>query len=132
MELYIGGYAQGKLDYVMKKLHNRQFFVADGDNKDVLLELSKAKADTQVVFYHFHSWIRQLIEPKKDAEKETERLIHSYPGIWIISDEVGNGIVPMDPFEREYRERLGRILIRIASESCHVERIICGLGQTIK
>ena len=75
MELYIGGYAQGKLDYVMKKLHNRQFFVADGGNKDVLLELSKAKADTQVVFYHFHSWIRQLIEQKKDAEKYRKRAV---------------------------------------------------------
>ena len=132
MELYIGGYAQGKLDYVMEKPCDRQFFVADGDKQDVLSELSKVQAGKQVVFYHFHSWIRQLLEQKKDAEKEAERLIHSYPDIWIISDEVGNGIVPMEPFEREYRERLGRILIRIASESCHVERIICGLGQTIK
>lgn len=132
MELYIGGYAQGKLDYVMEKPCDRQFFVADGDKQDVLLKLSEAQAGKQVVFYHFHSWVRRLLEQKKDAEHEAEQLICSYPEIWIISDEVGNGIVPMEPFEREYRERLGRILIRIASESCHVERIICGLGQTIK
>ena len=50
----------------------------------------------------------------------------------IICDEVGNGIVPMDAFEREYRERLGRFLIEVAKRADRVERIMCGIGQRIK
>ncbi|MDE6740428.1 MAG: bifunctional adenosylcobinamide kinase/adenosylcobinamide-phosphate guanylyltransferase, partial [Lachnospiraceae bacterium] len=45
---------------------------------------------------------------------------------------IGNGIVSVDPAEREYRERMGRILIRLADMAEGVERVICGIGQTIK
>ena len=50
----------------------------------------------------------------------------------MISDEIGNGIVPMDAFEREYREQTGRILIELAKEAEEVIRVICGIGQKIK
>jgi adenosyl cobinamide kinase/adenosyl cobinamide phosphate guanylyltransferase len=52
--------------------------------------------------------------------------------IIIISDEIGNGIVPADAFEREYRERTGRILARLASRADEVVRILCGIEQRIK
>ena len=41
-------------------------------------------------------------------------------------------IVPLDSFEREYRERLGRLLCEIAAKAERVERIVCGIGQRIK
>ncbi len=110
IELYIGGYAQGKLEYV-KRLHPGQ---------------------EERIKNHFHLWIRGLLEEGKDPEAETEKLLKENPDAIIISDEIGNGIVPMDAAEREYRERLGRLLIRIASEAGRVERIICGIGQRIK
>lgn len=50
----------------------------------------------------------------------------------IISDEIGNGVVPMDTFERKYREETGRLLIKLAEEAEEVERILCGIGQRIK
>ena len=50
----------------------------------------------------------------------------------IISDEIGNGIVPVDAFERDYRERTGRMLITLASQADEVVRVICGIGQKIK
>ena len=46
--------------------------------------------------------------------------------------EIGNGIIPLEPFEREYRERTGRILVELASRAEEVERVICGMGQKIK
>ena len=55
-----------------------------------------------------------------------------YPDCILISDEIGNGIVPMDAFEREYREQTGRILIELAKEAEEVIRVICGIGQKIK
>ena len=50
----------------------------------------------------------------------------------LIMDEVGCGIVPLDAFERQYREVVGRVGCRLAQEASHVERIVCGLGQVLK
>ena len=58
--------------------------------------------------------------------------IDKNPECILICDEVGNGIVPMDPFERRYREEVGRILIKVAQRASRVERVTCGLGQRIK
>lgn len=114
MELYVGGYKQGKLKYVM------------GKYKDT---------DTQVeerVFNDFHLWVRELMEQKKDVDEQVQAYLEQHPDCIIICDEIGNGIVPMDPFERAYREKLGRLLADIAQQAEHVERVICGLGVRLK
>ncbi|MCI8634679.1 MAG: hypothetical protein HFJ05_03630 [Eubacterium sp.] len=54
------------------------------------------------------------------------------PNCVIISDEIGNGIVPVDAFDRTYRERTGRILVQPAGQAEEVERVIYGIGQKIK
>ena len=90
MQLYIGGYAQGKLAYVQEKLNGQM------------------------------------------AEEIVLQYYKEHPDCIFICDEIGNGIVPMEKQEREYRERVGRLLIRLAGEAETVERIICGIGQKIK
>lgn len=110
MELYIGGFAQGKSEYVRRLHPGQEIRIKDG----------------------FHLWIRQLMQEGRNPEEETARLLEENPDLIIISDEIGNGIVPMDAFEREYRERLGRILIEIAARADRVERVVCGIGQRIK
>ena len=51
----------------------------------------------------------------------------------VIADEIGNGIVPLDAFEREYREQTGRAEILLAKKKAdEVVRVICGIGQKIK
>lgn len=59
-------------------------------------------------------------------------MLDAYRDCIIICDEVGNGIVPASPAEREYRERVGRILITLAQKAEEVERVICGIGQKLK
>ena len=81
---------------------------------------------------HFHLWIRRLLSEGKDAEAVAAAWLHSHPDCVIVADEIGNGIVPMERAEREYRDRLGRILIFIAAEAERVERVICGIGQRLK
>ena len=49
-----------------------------------------------------------------------------------MTDEIGYGIVPMDLFQREYREKTGRICTELAERSEEVYRIICGIGMRIK
>ncbi len=110
MELYIGGYAQGKSEYVRRTHPGQEAQIKE----------------------EFHLWIRQLMQEGKDPEAETELFLQKNPDAIIICDEIGNGIVPADAFEREYRERLGRILIGIAARADRVERIFCGIGQRLK
>ena len=52
--------------------------------------------------------------------------------IIIVCDEIGCGLVPVDAFEREYREAVGRILSALAGEAERVDRVVCGIGTRIK
>ena len=95
MQLYIGGYAQGKLAYVQEKLKGQKVPVVND----------------------LHLWVKQLLQEGKPAEEIVLQYYKEHP---------------MEKQEREYRERVGRLLIRLAGEAETVERIICGIGQKIK
>lgn len=125
MRLVIGGYAQGKLDYVLEKYHLKMKQVWDG-------EIPTKPVEEPIVFYRFHNWMKKEISNKNYPEETILNLLKRYSDIIIVSDEIGNGIVPIDAFEREYRERTGRILIELAKQAESVERVICGIGQKIK
>ena len=49
----------------------------------------------------------------------------------IISDEVGCGVIPLDKFDREWRECVGRELCGLAADADEVWRVNCGIGQRI-
>ena len=127
MKLIIGGYAQGKLDYVLAKYQLQENMVWDG-----ILPDNAALRDKQVIVNHFHQWVKQRILDGGCPEEEILSFLDDYKNCIIICDEIGNGIVPIDKFEREYRERVGRILIELAKRAEEVERVLCGIGQKIK
>ena len=54
------------------------------------------------------------------------------PRLLLISNELGYGVVPMDAFDRTYRETTGRICTYLAKESQTVIRVVCGMGMVIK
>lgn len=124
MELYIGGFAQGKLQYVLRKKGKVNIVQEAGKIKEYPIK-------QKILFYQFHEWFRKEIEMGRNPEKEMDAIFSEYKNLLIISDEVGNGIIPIEAMEREYRERLGRYLCRIAAHSERVERILCGIGQRI-
>lgn len=127
MKLVIGGYAQGKLNYVLGKYDVETGNIFDGEIPEDLDEIKGT-----VVINHFHNWVKTKIAYDGCPEKEIIEFVEKYPNCVIISDEVGNGIVPVEAFEREYRERTGRILVELAKKAGEVERVICGIGQKIK
>lgn len=132
MKLVIGGYDQGKLEFALQRYKEEKWAVFDGrlPSEKQLQELCKQKK--KVIIYHFHNWIRERILQEGNPEEEIIAFLGKNPESMIISDEVGNGIVPIDFFEREYRERTGRILVTLANQADEVVRVICGIGQKIK
>ena len=127
MKLVIGGYAQGKLSYVLEKYRLQEDAVWNGTLPDDTVSGQKT-----VVINHLHHWVKECILDGRYPEKEIEAFLKDFRNCILISDEIGNGIVPLDAFEREYRERMGAILILLARRAEEVERVICGIGQKIK
>nr|WP_205606416.1 bifunctional adenosylcobinamide kinase/adenosylcobinamide-phosphate guanylyltransferase [Clostridium butyricum] len=87
------------------------------------------------VIYNFNNLIKELLVVYDDEEKVKEnikKMIKENRKAVIISNEIGYGIVPIDKFERRYRELTGRICCEIAKESKEVHRVICGIGTIIK
>ena len=54
------------------------------------------------------------------------------PGVIVVSDEIGCGIVPVAKEDRLWRDLLGEALQDLAKESDEVYRVICGCVQTLK
>ena len=75
--------------------------------------------------------IQDLLQ-REDIALIEEKLIEKNPEVILISDEVGYGVVPVDAFDREYREAVGRTCTRLASFSSRVTRVVCGVGTVIK
>lgn len=127
MKLIIGGYAQGKLNYVLQTYGLKTNRVLDGN-----IPQNLNRQPETVIINHLHNWIKNRIAEGGCPEEEILIFLEKQPDCVIICDEIGNGIVPLEAFEREYRERTGRILIKLASMAEEVERVICGIGQKIK
>lgn len=114
MILIIGGAYQGKEAYV------REHFP---DGCDVILD--------------YHLRIRKQLQEGKDPMEEAKQLVLSSLNcpdkeLVIVCDEIGSGVVPMDGFERQYRESTGRVCCYFAEESEKVIRVIAGIGTVIK
>lgn len=84
----------------------------------------------------YHEIIREQLEQGLDPQKEAERLLaertDSMEKLVIISNEVGYGLVPMDAFQRQYREQVGRVHCYLAKEADQVIRVVCGIGMELK
>lgn len=126
MELIIGGAYQGKKEIVKKIFGFMDDDILDGADCAPEAVLSgKAVSD-------FHMLIRRLMEQQNDPDLFFEQVKEKNPGIVLISNEIGYGIVPLDRFERDWREKTGRICCLAAKESAHVIRVLAGNPVFIK
>ncbi len=132
MKLVIGGYAQGKLEFVLQKEGAENCAVFDGMLPDGKKRQAAVLQGKVMVIHHFHRWVRKSLQQGNVPEEEIVSFLEQNNDCVIICDEIGNGIVPMEAFEREYRERTGRILVELAKNAEEVVRVLCGIGQKIK
>lgn len=120
MILYIGGAGNGHRE--LAELHTGLIPVTcDPDS-----------AFSAPIIDNFHLTIRALLENGGSAKDYAIKLLQLNPDAIVICDEIGLGIVPLDPFERYWREETGRALCILAAGAEHVIRVYCGIPQEIK
>lgn len=132
MKLVIGGRAQGKLNYVLQHMVDENYQIYDGVFPDEGELFNLTRKNEWLIVNRFHKWVNKELKENRNPEEELEAFLKKGVRFVVISDEIGNGIVPVDAFERDYRERTGRMLITLASQADEVVRVICGIGQKIK
>jgi len=120
MKLYIGGAGNGQRELAAKESGLSPEFC------------TPEEALVSPCLDCFHLTVRTLMENGGDAQAFALRLLEQNPGVVIISDEIGLGIVPVDAFERRWREETGRALCILASGAERVTRVYCGIPQVIK
>ena len=133
MDLIIGGCHQGKTQYVMDVYGYAPEEIVNGEDLKVENHVSPDEALTgKKCLNHFHLLVRRLLEEHISVEEYLDQLFAGNDIEVILTDEIGCGIVPIDAFEREYREAVGRQCCRLAQRAVRVCRVAAGIASYIK
>lgn len=126
MKLVTGGAYQGKREAACRLFGLRMEQFVDGRDCE-LSEIYTCKA-----LCNFQEYIRRCLETESLDEQFTEKLCSQNPQLVLVSNEIGYGIVPIDPAERLWREQTGRICCQIAAVSDTVIRVVAGMPTVLK
>ncbi len=81
-------------------------------------------------------WISNLIFDNRDVQRErlllAESLKAAHCDVFIVSNEIGLGIVPDNPLARQFRDDAGALNKEIAAISEHVYFVLAGVPIKIK
>ncbi len=83
-------------------------------------------------------WLTNLMMDKKDVAAECSALVQSLSdladksSVLLVSNEVGQGIVPVEKMARDFRDHAGRLHQDIAAIADHVWFVTAGLPQKLK
>ncbi len=85
-------------------------------------------------------WLSNLLINNRDAEKEIEHFVSSlrdiqsslFSSLFIVSNEVGAGIVPENALSRKFRDLAGYLNQKVAEVADEVYFVIAGIPLRIK
>jgi adenosylcobinamide kinase/adenosylcobinamide-phosphate guanylyltransferase len=82
-------------------------------------------------------WLANVMQSALDVDAEIEQLISSLarpslPSVFIVSNEVGMGIVPENELARRFRDMAGRLNQRVAGAADEVYVTLSGIPLKIK
>lgn len=81
-------------------------------------------------------WLANLLGAEREIAAEFERLVSVLAGVSgpvvLVSNEVGQGIVPDNALARRFRDEAGRLHQQIAAVAGRVVFVTAGIPQTLK
>ena len=125
MKLIVGGAFQGKTAFVEEQLQP-EIALVDGHT------CSREELFACQGVNYFHEYIKRMLRKGENVADLARELAAHNPDCVVIIDDLGCGVVPIDSFERLYREQNGRVCTALATEATMVYRVVCGIGQVIK
>jgi adenosylcobinamide kinase/adenosylcobinamide-phosphate guanylyltransferase len=103
---------------------------------DLPQALGRPHEDDVVVVDCLTLWLSNLMLAERACEPETASLLAALGGmknpVWLVSNEVGLGIVPENALARRFRDEAGRLHRLLAAQADHVVLMVAGLPLTVK
>lgn len=124
IKIITGGAFQGKLAYAKSLYPGITWTDGKSCGLDEIRECSAV--------YDFHTFVKRWLEEERSREDLTDVILEENQDIIIVCDEIGCGLVPVDAFERKYREDTGRIMTALAEHAERVDRVVCGIGVRLR
>ena len=125
MVLIFGGAYQGKLEYALDNFNMTE--------KDVFHCKEEAVLDLSFkVISNLENFVMGCVKEGKEAKDLLLEYGEALEDKIIIVTDISQGIVPMDPVQRNWREMVGRTMLYLGGRAEKVIRVFCGLGQEIK
>lgn len=96
-----------------------------------------ARADRPILVDCLTLWLSNLLAAGDDRlDAETRALLNTLPSlpgqVLLVSNEVGQGIVPVNPLARRFRDEAGRLHQAVARLCGRVTLVVAGLPLTLK
>lgn len=126
MIMITGGGYSGKREFAKENYNLEDNDILDGE------QCNFQDSYSTKCLCNFHKMVKRLLQCDKDPLEFTKELCRRNPGLIVITDEIGCGIIPIDKKDRIWREAVGRSGCYIAEHSERVIRIICGIPAVIK
>ena len=81
-------------------------------------------------------WLTNVMLAERDVEAAVRELVEAVVGcpakLWLVSNEVGWGLVPETALGRRFRDEAGRLHQRLAQAADSAVLIVAGLPLTLK
>lgn len=95
-----------------------------------------AHADSVILVDCLTLWLSNLMHHGLDIERETQALLEALQTtqaqVLLVSNEVGQGIVPDNPLARQFRDHAGILHRRVAGAANCVVFMVAGIPTVIK
>ena len=97
-----------------------------------------AASDTCILVDCLTLWLTNLMMAEKAISEETRVLVDRLAtlpkdcSVLLVSNEVGQGIVPMEKMARDFRDHAGRLHQNVAAIAQNVWFVTAGLPQKLK
>ena len=125
MHLILGGRYMGKRAYA-ESLYGPFATVCDLSRDE-----PESVTDAAVVI-NLQDGVRTLLLRGSDVRAFFEARVERLRRCVLIGDEIGGGIVPLDPFERRWRDETGLLYQFLAQEAETVDRVWAGIPVRMK